>query len=82
MTCREFADFMMDYIAGQLPAESRALFERHLSRCPKCPKYFEQYKATLAAGKAAFERPDEEVPADVPEDLIQAILATVPGRKR
>jgi anti-sigma factor RsiW len=82
VTCREFADFMMDYIAGELPAESRALFERHLSRCPKCPKYFEQYKATLAAGKTAFECPDEEVPADVPEDLIQAILATVPDRKR
>lgn len=78
MTCREFADFMMDYIAGQLPADSRALFERHLARCPKCPKYFEQYKATLAAGKAAFSSPDDEVPSDVPEDLIQAILAVKP----
>ena len=78
MTCREFADFMMDYIAGELPAESRALFERHLSRCPKCPHYFEQYKATLAAGKSAFNSPDEEIPEDVPEDLIQAILAAKP----
>lgn len=78
MTCREFADFMMDYITGQLPADSRALFERHLARCPKCPKYFEQYKATLAAGKAAFNCPDDEVPSDVPEDLIRAILAVKP----
>ena len=78
MTCREFADFMMDYIAGQLPGDSRALFERHLARCPKCPKYFEQYKATVAAGKTAFECPDDELPADVPEDLIQAILAVKP----
>ena len=82
MTCREFADFMLDYLAGELPADSRALFERHLARCPKCPKYFEQYKATLAAGKSAFDSPDGELPADVPEDLIQAILATVPGKKR
>lgn len=78
MTCREFADFMMDYIAGELPAESRALFERHLSRCPKCPQYFEQYRATLAAGKSAFNSPEEDVPGDVPEDLIQAILAVKP----
>ena len=78
MTCREFADFMMDYIAGELPAESGALFERHLSRCPKCPQYFEQYRATLAAGKSAFNRPEEDVPGDVPEDLIQAILAVKP----
>jgi anti-sigma factor RsiW len=75
VTCREFADFMMDYIAGELPVDTRALFERHLSRCPKCPKYFEQYKTTLAAGKAAFESPDDELPESVPEDLIQAILA-------
>ena len=82
MTCREFADFMLEYLSGELPVDSRALFERHLSRCPKCPKYFEQYQATLAAGKSAFNCPDEELPADVPEDLIQAILATAPDRKR
>jgi anti-sigma factor RsiW len=82
VTCREFADFMLDYIAGELPAESRALFERHLSRCPKCPQYFEQYKATLAAGKSAFECLDDALPADVPEDLIQAILATAPDKTR
>jgi anti-sigma factor RsiW len=69
---------MMDYIAGELPSDTRALFERHLSRCPKCPKYFEQYKTTLAAGKSAFDNPDEELPESVPADLIQAILAVKP----
>ena len=78
MKCREFADFMMDYITGELAPDTQAAFERHLSRCPKCPKYFEQYKATLAAGKSAFASPDDDVPGDVPEDLIQAILATKP----
>jgi anti-sigma factor RsiW len=80
--CREFAEFIVDYLTGELPPETVVAFERHLSRCPKCPKYFEQYKATLAAGKAAFASPDDEVPGDVPEDLIQAILATAPDRKR
>ena len=78
MTCREFAEFMMDYLAGELPAETRALFERHLSRCPKCPKYFEQYRATVAAGRSAFDCPDAELPENVPEDLIRAILAVRP----
>jgi len=78
VTCREFADFMLDYIAGELPDDSRSLFERHLARCPKCPQYFEQYRATLAAGKEAFRHLDSELPGDVPEDLIQAILASKP----
>jgi anti-sigma factor RsiW len=69
---------MLDYIAGQLPAESAALFERHLARCPNCPRFFEQYRLTIEAGKSAFESLDEQVPSNVPEDLIEAILAVKP----
>ena len=76
MTCRQFADFMMEYLNGELGAAETAAFERHLARCPKCPEYFRQYKATVEAGRAAFPEPDANVPADVPEDLIQAILAS------
>ncbi|MGE0461890.1 MAG: anti-sigma factor [Vicinamibacterales bacterium] len=75
MTCREFADFMMDYLSGELPEESRAPFERHLSRCPNCHEYLAQYKHTIEAGRLAFTNPEEELPADVPEDLVKAVLA-------
>jgi anti-sigma factor RsiW len=78
MTCREFADFMMDYLTGELGPAETAAFERHLSRCPKCPEYFRQYKATVEAGRAAFPESDAELPDDVPEDLVQAILASRP----
>lgn len=76
MTCREFADFMMEYLAGQLPDESRAPFEWHLSRCTNCQQYLEQYRSTLAAGRMAFRALEAEVPVDVPEDLIKAVLAS------
>ena len=76
MTCREFADFMFDYLSGDLGAEVRSLFERHLSRCPNCHTYLAQYRATVSAGKAAFAEPDGALPEDVPEDLIQAILTS------
>ena len=75
MTCREFADFIMDYTSGELPDDVRALFERHLSRCANCHTYLTEYKATVAAGMEAFADENAAVPDDVPEDLIRAILA-------
>jgi anti-sigma factor RsiW len=76
VTCREFADFIMGYLDRELPAEVQAPFERHISRCPACERYLHQYKATVAAGKAAFCAPEADVPDDVPEELILAILAS------
>jgi anti-sigma factor RsiW len=71
VTCREFADFVMDYFDGQLGAEARARFDRHLSLCPDCVSYLQQYRDTVQAGQAAF---DDELPAAVPDDLVRAIL--------
>jgi anti-sigma factor RsiW len=74
MTCREFADFIMDYMTGELPSDERALFERHLQRCPHCPEYLKQYEDSIKAGRRAFESLEDEVPQSVPEELVQAIL--------
>ena len=37
MKCRELAEFLMDYVSGELSQESRAHFEFHLSKCTNCP---------------------------------------------
>lgn len=76
MTCREFADFMADYLSGELPAESRQQFERHLQLCENCRKYLTGYEESVKLGKRAFEDEDAAVPADVPEELVKAILAS------
>jgi anti-sigma factor RsiW len=76
MTCREFADFMMDYFDGALPSDVLQKFEWHISRCPNCRTYLAQYESTIAAERSAFAEADETLPPDVPEDLIQAILST------
>jgi anti-sigma factor RsiW len=75
MTCREFADFMLDYMAGELAEDVRARFERHLIRCPQCPEYLRQYEHAVKAGRLAFADLAEPVPSEVPEDLVAAILA-------
>lgn len=74
MTCREFTAFLMTYLSGELPAEQRALFDVHLDGCSACTEYLRSYRETVQLGKGAFD-PDEPVPDEVPEELVQAILA-------
>ena len=76
MTCRELADFIADYLAGSLPADTRTQFEKHLNACANCVKYLAGYEATVQLERHAFETPDEPVPASVPDELIRAILAS------
>ena len=75
VTCRTFVEFLADYLFGDLPAAQRDEFEEHLSACVACVAYMKTYADTIELGKAAFKDPDAPVPADVPEDLIKAILA-------
>ena len=76
MSCREFANFIADYLSGELPLPLRAQFDQHLDVCVNCVRYLDGYKATIALGKAAFDANDAPVPAEVPEDLVKAILAS------
>lgn len=77
VTCREFADFVMDYLDDGLAAEERQRFEAHLAECPDCVRYLQEYRDTLAVvrGPAPTADIDAEVAGDVPEDLVRAVLA-------
>ena len=76
MTCGEFADFMADYLSGELPPEVRSKFEYHLSVCSNCVKYLAGYKATTQLGRRAFDDENSALPEDVPEELVKSILAS------
>jgi anti-sigma factor RsiW len=75
MTCRECIEFLMDYMSQELPEDTREVFERHIKACPDCVAYLTTYRETIVLCRESFRVADEEVPADVPEDLVQAILA-------
>jgi anti-sigma factor RsiW len=74
MTCREFAEFLADYLANELPSDVEASFERHMRNCPNCRRYLASYRETVALGRKAFDDESASVPTDVPEGLVQAIL--------
>jgi anti-sigma factor RsiW len=73
ITCRQLIDFIMSYQDGELAAEERAEFERHLGVCPPCQAYLATYDKTVALVRT--HGGEEPVPEDVPESLILAILA-------
>jgi anti-sigma factor RsiW len=76
MNCREFAEFLHEYLFGNLPAEQRAEFDKHLAECPRCVAYLDSYQKTMQLEQAAFSIPEgARLPADAPEALIQAILS-------
>ena len=74
MKCREVAEFLMEYIDGALGDSERSVFEGHIEDCPACVNYLETYRETVRLGKSVCA-PDAEVPPDVPEELVQAILS-------
>lgn len=75
ITCRDFVEFLWAYVSGELPSDQRFEFEAHLAICPHCIHYLDSYSKTVHLEKTAFENLDEPVPADMPDELVSAILA-------
>jgi anti-sigma factor RsiW len=72
ITCQELIDFIASYRDGELTADQRSEFDRHLSVCPSCVAYLRAYEQTILLARTAGEDP---VPDSVPESLVRAILA-------
>ena len=84
LTCREVVRFLVDYLAGDLATDERTAFEGHLVACAECVAYLRSYRATVRAARAICQD-DDELPADVPDGLVRAIVAARPlhgGRRR
>ena len=76
MTCREVAEFLLEYSTGELPDITRQAFEGHLTRCVNCREYLALYLASVELSRHAFENNDASaVRAGVPEDLVLAIMS-------
>ena len=75
LTCQQVLDFLMEYLDGELSSAVARRFEAHLGRCPACTDYLDSYKKAVALGKMALPQPEEPL-ADVPDELVEAILAS------
>ena len=78
MTCRDALDFLADYLDGSLPWRQRMSFDVHLCLCRNCRNYLEGYRKTIQATREVLS-PPANVPCEpLPEEMIQAILASRP----
>jgi anti-sigma factor RsiW len=74
LSCREFIEFLNDYIDQQLDLERRAVFDRHLAICPDCTAYLDSYRKTMQLSVTALS--GGVLPVEpLPEKLVHAILA-------
>jgi anti-sigma factor RsiW len=75
MTCREAIEFLDGYLSGELPPDLGAAFDEHFAACMPCRRYLHGYRATIRAAKAAFASDDDAVAEQVPERLVEEIIA-------
>ena len=75
LTCREFVEFLADYLAGALPPAQRDAFDGHLALCPSCVAYLNTYRQAIRLGHEALRPADDELgEQDAPEELVRAVL--------
>jgi anti-sigma factor RsiW len=73
LSCRDFVEFLDDYLEGGLEPARRAVFERHLAVCRDCVAYLDSYREVVRL--AALSGGAPQPPGGTPEELVQAILA-------
>ena len=74
ISCREFVEFLDDYLEGRLSEAQRTSFEAHTNVCPPCLEYLRTYRDAAPLARAAL-RDLADVPEEIPDDLVAAILA-------
>jgi anti-sigma factor RsiW len=80
LTCREFVEFLADYLAGGLPADERDSFNAHLALCPSCVAYMNTYQQAVRLGRTVLQQSGDTLPLEIPEELVRAILDARPKR--
>ncbi len=82
ITCAEFEDFIISYLDGSLSPGQRRVFELHLAVCRECRNYLAAYRSAMSVTRDVLDAQTADTLADVPEDLVSAVLAARSQQKR
>ena len=73
MTCEELIEFLMGYVDDELDAGREGSLRRAPRTVPGVRRLSASYRETVRLGKMICQG-DDSLPADIPEDLVTAIL--------
>jgi anti-sigma factor RsiW len=76
INCKSFDTFIIDFLDGNLQEDQKLIFTKHLNECAPCKKYLENYKKSVQLSQSAFSAEQEVDKQEMPEELVQAILAS------
>ena len=71
ITCQQLIEFISRYRDHELTTQEHAEFERHLAVCPSCVAYLKTYEQTVLLANGSAQ---DQVPDEIPESLVKAIL--------
>ena len=69
LSCEDANQFIIDYLEETIPPRIRRRFEAHISACPDCGPYFDQYLQTVELVKE-----QGTIQPQPPEELIELTL--------
>jgi hypothetical protein len=74
MTCRELADLLLDFFAGDLPPDFCARIQEHMHECPSCEAFVHSYKITITLTRQLPLQPLPNQLAQRLHNLLQQVL--------
>ncbi len=69
LTCEELVELVTDYLDGALDRDTEGRFVLHVTSCPGCETYLEQFRMTIAT---IGSLPPESLDPRVRDDLLAA----------
>ncbi|MEO0420808.1 MAG: zf-HC2 domain-containing protein [Pseudomonadota bacterium] len=82
LTCKELDEFLVDFLDGNLPLRTKLAMHLHLGLCKDCREYVRDYERAITLGRKACSTAEDEEVADVPEALVQTVLANLQSNSR
>ena len=60
MTCKEFTDWLGEYVDDDCQVDIRADCRQHAADCRNCTAYWRSYRMTIEVARAAYAKSDRE----------------------
>jgi anti-sigma factor RsiW len=79
MTCRQLAELLIDFVAGELAQDHHKQCENHLKRCPSCVTFVETYQLTI---RLTRQLPRSSLPTDFETRLRSVLIAELSSGDR